>query len=81
MTIPIYLGATKISQFFNPDGIITFNIDDDIEKVLSRCTQKEYEARIAAVIDNFDRVKEYFSTMDYMYTKYLQNGADKNGQL
>jgi hypothetical protein len=76
-TIPIYLGATKISQFFNPDGIIAFNMDDDIEKVLRQCSQKEYEARTNAIDDNFNRIKEYFSTMDYMYEKYLQDEMDK----
>jgi hypothetical protein len=76
-TIPIYLGATKISQFFNPDGIIAFNMDDDIEKVLHQCSKEEYEARIEAISDNFNRVKEYFNTMDYMYEKYLKDGLDK----
>lgn len=34
MTIPVYLGATKINNLFNPERIIQFNINDDIEGVL-----------------------------------------------
>lgn len=71
-TIPIYLGATEIDKFFNPDGIIKITTKDDIEKVLKQCTKEEYERRLPAVLDNYKRVMEYKNPWDYMYLKYLR---------
>lgn len=75
MTVPIYLGASKISEFFNPDGIIFLdeNSCENIEVVLSQCNEKDYEARLPAIIDNFNRVKKFLSWEDYMYEHYLQD--------
>ena len=73
-TIPIYLGATKIDEFFNPDGIIKFSPKDDIKKVLKQCTKEEYERRLPAILDNYQRVlKDYSgSAWDNMYKKYFK---------
>ena len=73
-TVPIYLGATEIDKFFNPDGIIKFTKNDDIEKVLKQCTKEEYESRLPAILDNYKRVLKYKNEFDYMYETYL---ADK----
>jgi len=72
-TIPIYLGAKKIDEFFNPDGIIQISLKDldNIEKILAQCTPEEYERRLPAVLDNFERVQEYKNTHDYLYEKYF----------
>lgn len=74
-TIPIYLGATKIHEFFNPDGIIVLPLNDidKIDKILAQCTPEEYERRLPAVKDNFERVQKYLNPMDYMYEKYLSS--------
>ena len=75
-TIPIYYGATEIDKFFNPDGIIKFNKNDDISKILKQCTKEEYERRLPAIIDNMQRVQEYFSCSDYMAEHYLTDICD-----
>ena len=67
MTIPIYFGATAIGEFFNEDGIIKITPRTDIEKVLKGCTKNEYEARLPAIIDNFNRVQRYRNMWDYLY--------------
>jgi hypothetical protein len=71
MTIPIYLGATKIDSLFNPDGIIHFNMHNDIEEVLKQCTKEFYEERTPAIIDNFNRVNIGKTGYDIIYEKYL----------
>lgn len=71
-TIPIYLGASKIDEFFNPDGIIKITTGDDIEKVLKQCTREEYERRLPAILDNYERAKEFINPNDYMYNHYLK---------
>lgn len=72
-TIPIYLGAGKISEFFNMDGIITIAMKDleRIEAILKTCTKEEYERRIPAILDNFERVQSYFNMQDYLYERLL----------
>lgn len=73
-TIPVYLGARKISQFFNPEGMILLK-DADLDaavRALRQCTRQEYEARLAAVQDNYNRVQEYSNMQDYLYEHFLQ---------
>ncbi len=72
-TIPIYLGATKIDKFFNMDGIIQITTKSDMEKILKSCTKEEYERRLPAVLDNYERVKKFTRPFDYLYENYLRN--------
>lgn len=75
-TIPIYLGATEIGRFFNADGIIQIGIKDceHIENILKRCTAEEYERRLPAVLDNFNRAMQYMTQTRYddIYVNYLR---------
>lgn len=71
-TVPIYVGARKINNFFNPDGIIQINTNDDIEKILKQCNDTDYKDRLPAILDNYNRVKEYLNPFDFLY-KYLNN--------
>lgn len=77
MTIPIYIGATEIGKFFNPDAIIQISPNDNIEKILKKCTKEYYEERLNAVLDNYNRIKNY-NVMDNMYEKYIVDGIKVN---
>ena len=73
-TIPVYLGARKIGDFFNTDGMILLE-KPDIETAKRRireCTQETDEAKLPAVLDNYARVQEYVNMQDYLYEHYLQ---------
>ena len=73
-TIPVYLGARKISDFFNEDGIIFLN-DLDIAKakeILKNCNREYYESHLDAVKDNYIRSMEYKNMQDYLYVNYLK---------
>lgn len=74
-TIPIYIGATGISEIFNPDGIIEISLDDldNLSEILKQCTPEEYERRLPAVLDNFERVQQFRDTTEYMYIHYLKD--------
>lgn len=73
-TIPIYLGARKIDEFFNIDGIIQIKMDDlsELENILKQCNEKEYSRRLPAVLDNYQRVQEYLNMDDYLYRHYFK---------
>lgn len=73
-TVPIYLGATGISKFFNPDGIICLKQDDlgHMDKILAQCSEKDYEQRLDAIKDNYHRlVKNYLCVENFIYDKYF----------
>jgi hypothetical protein len=74
MTVPIYIGATKIGDFFNVDGIITVPSlsHEGMDRIIAGCSKKDYEERLPAIIDNFNRVQRFLCTEDYMWTHYKQ---------
>ena len=75
MTVPIYVGATRIHEFFNPDGIIQVHPKDysTIEAVIQQCGVEDYEARLPAIVDNYQRVQAYLNIWDYLFEKELQS--------
>lgn len=75
MTVPIYLGASKIEDFFNEAGIIRLRPNDDIKKVLSVCSEKDYFSRLDAIKENYIRALEYRNVWDMMYNQYLKPEA------
>lgn len=76
MTIPIYLGATKIGDFFNEDGIIKITPDDfdRLEDVLKQCSEEDYLSRLEAVKDNYKRVQKNLNVFDnFIYQPFLKD--------
>lgn len=74
-TIPIYVGARKISEFFNTDGMILLEKSDlELAKeALKQCNRQTYEEKLPAVLENYERVQEYRNMQDYLYEHYLCN--------
>ena len=72
MTVPIYLGAPKIGEFFNMDGIIVIDKNNPLEldQILATCSESDYLARLDAIKDNFNRVHKYISFEDYILDNY-----------
>lgn len=80
MTVPVYIGASKVGEFFNTDGIIQVpesEIADlesgGLEKLLRRenISEQDYLNRLPAVIDNFKRAQHFLSLEDYIYEHCL----------
>lgn len=72
-TVPVYLGARRIGDFFNTDGMILLGSADleEAESLIAECTRERYEAMLPAILDNYERVKEYVNMQDYLYEHYL----------
>ena len=73
MTVPIYLGAKKIDNYFNAEGIIQIHPEmneTEIKEIIDRCSEMDYMSRVAAIQDNYERVKEYLCIEDYIYSHY-----------
>lgn len=72
-TIPIYWGAPNIENYFNKEGIITFENEEDLVEILNSLTEEDYNNRLEAVEENyilalengffFDRLETYLDTL------------------
>jgi hypothetical protein len=72
-TIPIYLGATKIENKFNADGILRFNNIEELYKHIDSLTPDLYYSKMSAIKDNFERCKQYRIIEDYIFENYFKN--------
>lgn len=71
-TVPIYLGARRLGEFFNPDGVIEFRGWRDLRRnVLTRIGSDDYVARLPAIQENYARALQYRSLEDFIYRNYL----------
>jgi hypothetical protein len=72
MTIPIYIGAMKIGDFFNLDGIIQISSPkiDIIDKIITMCNEADYRARLPAIIENYNKTADFICIEDYIWTHY-----------
>jgi hypothetical protein len=71
-TVPVFWGCPGISKFFNPDGIISFTSLEELGDILPRLGPEDYERRLPALQDNFERAKRYVAPEDYMYRYILE---------
>lgn len=53
-TLPIYWGAPNIGDFWNKDGIITFENEDELVDILNNLTEDDYYNRIDAINENYE---------------------------
>ena len=61
-TIPIYYGSKHIDDFFNMKGILQVEKIEYIPNILEMiqgCEQKIYDGIMDAVLDNYERAKQY----------------------
>lgn len=65
-TIPVYLGAPDIGDYFNKDGIIT--LSEGVE-----LSAEMYYSKMDAIIDNLERVKKMEVLEDFIWENYLQH--------
>lgn len=67
-TIPIYWGDPSISDYFNPNGIITVNDDFDITLL----NEEIYNLKKEYIQENFDKIMSLPCPEDYIYITYLK---------
>ena len=54
-TVPIYYGCPTVSDFYNMDGILTFNKPSELVEILSNLTPETYDKMSDAIEDNYQR--------------------------
>jgi len=63
-TVPVYVGHPNMLKRFNPDGIIFVG-------------EKDFDQRLPAVLDNFQRVQAYKNSYDRLWEKYLRKDLER----
>tara|TARA_R110000822_G_scaffold7114_2_gene29355 strand:- start:594 stop:1496 length:903 start_codon:yes stop_codon:yes gene_type:complete len=71
-TIPIYFGARKINDFFNPRGILTFDNESDLDYIIDNISLDLYQDRIEAVRENHEIAKKHTDSINYLYNIHLK---------
>jgi len=66
-TIPIYKGCKSIGDFFNTDGIITFETLEDLEDILNNLSYELYLSKSDSIKENFDLSTQYLVADDLIY--------------
>ena len=72
-TIPVYKGCKNINEFFDINGIITFDTEDDLVEILNNLTDADYESRKDAIQINFELAKKYAYDNDLLYEKFFKD--------
>jgi ADP-ribosylglycohydrolase len=52
-TVPVYRGCTNLEQFFDMDGVITFDTEDELVEILNSLTEEDYLKRKEAMENNY----------------------------
>jgi hypothetical protein len=58
-SIPIYWGCSNIDEFYNINGIIKFENDDDVIKKINLLTPDYYNNHLSFIEENWNKAFEY----------------------
>lgn len=58
-TIPIYWGAPNVGEYFDKDGMLTFDNKYDLQSLLKRLTPEFYQTKAAAIDHNLREAMKY----------------------
>lgn len=72
-TIPLYYGCPNVGDFFDMNGIITFESMEELHEILDSLTPELYESKLESVKENFKRVFNYPTDTNSMFNLYYKN--------
>lgn len=72
-TIPVYYGCPNIKDYFNTEGIITFDSKEELLELLPTLTAETYESKRKAIRENFKIFPYYAVTEDWLYSNILKD--------
>lgn len=72
-TIPIYWGCPTITNFFDKEGLITFNDLSELEMIFKNVSDINYYMCRDHISNNFEKAKEYVWFEKYLWENGLKN--------
>lgn len=70
-TIPIWWGCSKINEFFDMNGIITFDTIDKLDDILKNIGIEDYNKRLEAIHNNIKLVERYRTPDNMLWENVL----------
>ena len=78
--VPFYYGARKIGDYFNMDGVIILDKPEDIFTAIKDFDfEAEYNKRLQAINENYERVKFFSDFWQVLYNMYKKD-FEKQGE-
>jgi hypothetical protein len=68
-TIPIYWGCPSIGDFFDKNGIITFNTELELLEIIKNLKSEDYYDRIDSINKNYEIAKDFLLIENWIYDK------------
>lgn len=72
-TIPIYKGCTNIGDFFNLNGIVIFNTQEELISILNEIKSDKYKIDFKVLKENYELALKYRYDNDKIYNKYIKD--------
>lgn len=69
-TVPIYWGCPSLGEFFDLDGVIWIDSEQQYLKTISQLSPELYESKIPAIKKNFELAKNYSIAEDWIFRHY-----------
>jgi len=69
-TIPIYMGASNISEYFDRNGIIQYTNIHELNDIINNVNFRTYKANMDNIIKNFNEAYKYYCQEDWMFNNY-----------
>lgn len=70
--VPVFWGCPNIGDFFNTDGIISFDTIEDFKSL--KLSTADYKSRAAAIVENIELARKYTSQDDIFARGLIQSG-------
>jgi hypothetical protein len=73
-TVPIYWGCPNIGDYFNKDGMIFFQHEDELKEIIENLENFEYDKKSNILEENFMKAQQYadlFSRVDEEVSNFL----------
>jgi hypothetical protein len=78
-TIPIYWGPSNIGDFYNKDGILTWNGTKDLMDMLAWIWPGYYESKKDAIEDNYNRAIKHVDRTGNVARAIIDSWVPKAG--
>jgi hypothetical protein len=71
-TVPIYWGCPSIEDFYNKNGIISFDSLDELDKILQKISEQDYQNRYEFILENFTLLSKYQLPEDWIFENVFE---------
>lgn len=71
-TVPIYWKRFDIGDYFDLDGIVTFEDSDELERVLNAISRIDYMNRFSAIERNLETAAQYRCAEDWLWLNRME---------